>query len=437
MQTIFIMVKCELGKAYAVADDACAIEQVSEVYSTSGQYDLLVKCYLDEASDIAATIVTTDDGLPITVGEVAEVKMGPAPKRGTAANQGLPAVVLTIQKSPGTNTLALTGSIDNALDQIEKALPKGMIINRQVFRQSNFIQRSVNNVVHVLRDATIIVAFILVLFLMNVRTTIITLTALPLSLATALLTMDWLGMTLNVMTLGGLAVAIGELVDDAIIDVENVLRRLKENDGLPEDERKGLVEVIYNASNEIRSSVVFATIIICMVFVPLLFLQGLEGRFFQPLGIAYIISIMASLIVALTVTPALCKWLFAGAFGKKGGRSGESSGHGEHDGWLVRWLKRRHEHHVERLRVAEHGALRVELGEIRGRAHGGFVAAHVHVRYIVPARIQGRHFYCFPARAAWHIARREQSPGHWRRGPDGPDRRRLERDAAHRAGRAR
>jgi len=132
-------------------------------------------------------------------------------------------------------------------------------------------------------------------------------------------------------------------VDDAIIDVENVLRRLKENASLPEPQRKTLVEVIYTASNEIRSSVVFATIIICIVFVPLLFLQGLEGRFFQPLGIAYIISIMASLIVALTVTPALCKWLFAGAFGKKGGRSGESSGHGEHDGWLVRWLKRRYE----------------------------------------------------------------------------------------------
>jgi Cu/Ag efflux pump CusA len=171
----------------------------------------------------------------------------------------------------------------------------------------------------------------------------VTLTALPLSLAVAILLLWAWGLSINVMTLGGLAVAIGELVDDAIIDVENVLRRLKENDGLPEGERKGLVEVIYNASNEIRSSVVFATIIICMVFVPLLFLQGLEGRFFQPLGIAYIISIMASLLVALTVTPALCKWLFAGSFGKKSKDGHAAGGHGEHDGWLVRKLKRRYE----------------------------------------------------------------------------------------------
>ncbi len=283
-------------------------------------------------ADIAGTIVTEHDGLPITVGEVAEVKMGPAPKRGTAANQGIPAVVLTIQKSPGTNTLALTQSIDNALDQIEKALPKGMIVNRQVFRQANFIQRSVNNVVHVLRDATIIVAFILVLFLMNVRTTIITLTALPLSLATALLTMDWLGMTLNVMTLGGLAVAIGELVDDAIIDVENVHRRLDENALLPEDKRRGFVEVIFSASNEIRSSVVFATILICIVFLPLMFLEGLEGRFFKPLAVTYIVSIMASLVVALTVTPAMCRLLL--------GRSASAAKKHQTDGFLVRWLKR-------------------------------------------------------------------------------------------------
>jgi CzcA family heavy metal efflux pump len=222
-------------------------------------------------------------------------------------------------------------------------MPKGMVLNRDPFRASRFIERSINNVVKVLIEASVIVAVILILFLLNARATIVTLTALPLSLAVAVLLLWAWGLSINVMTLGGLAVAIGELVDDAIIDVENVLRRLKENDGLPEGERKGLVEVIYNASNEIRSSVVFATIIICMVFVPLLFLQGLEGRFFQPLGIAYIISIMASLLVALTVTPALCKWLFAGSFGKKSKDGHASNGHGEHDGWLVRKLKRRYE----------------------------------------------------------------------------------------------
>jgi CzcA family heavy metal efflux pump len=288
--------------------------------------------------DIAGTIVAFRDGAPITIGEVADVRLGPAPKRGTAANQGQSAVVLSIQKSPGINTLELTRAIDETLDGVEKALPAGMKIDRQVFRQSNFIGRSVNNVVVVLRDATIIVAFVLILFLMNVRTTIITLTALPLSLAVALLTLDWFGLTLNVMTLGGLAVAIGELVDDAIIDVENVHRRLQENSELPVSRRRSFVQVIYDASNEIRSSVVFATILICVVFLPLMFLEGLEGRFFKPLGLTYIISIMASLLVALTVTPALCRLLLrprrkdaAHAGTKKGGHT---------DSFLVRFLKR-------------------------------------------------------------------------------------------------
>lgn len=289
--------------------------------------------------DIKNTLVRYHNGAAVTIGQVADVQLGPSPKRGTAADRATPGVVISVQKAPGTNTLNLTEQIDRVLDQMEKAMPKGMVLNRDPFRASRFIERSIHNVVKVLIEASVIVAVILILFLLNVRATIVTLTALPLSLAVALLLLWVWGLSINVMTLGGLAVAIGELVDDAIIDVENVLRRLKENAALPPSDRKSLVEVIYTASNEIRSSVVFATIIICMVFVPLLFLQGLEGRFFQPLGIAYITSIMASLIVALTVTPALCKWLFSGSFGKAA-----TSGHGtsaqvEHDGRLVRRLK--------------------------------------------------------------------------------------------------
>lgn len=295
------------------------------------------------ADDIKSTLVRYHQGAAVTIGQVADVQLGPSPKRGTASDRALPAVVISVQKSPGTNTLNLTTQIDAVLDQMEKAMPRGMVLNRDPFRASRFIERSIHNVVKVLIEASVIVGVILILFLLNVRATIVTLTALPLSLAVAILLLWAWGLSINVMTLGGLAVAIGELVDDAIIDVENVLRRLKENEGLPEGERKSLVDVIYNASNEIRSSVVFATIIICMVFVPLLFLQGLEGRFFQPLGIAYIISIMASLIVALTVTPALCKWLFAGSFGKKNKSGPAAGGHGEHDGWLVRKLKRGYE----------------------------------------------------------------------------------------------
>jgi CzcA family heavy metal efflux pump len=295
--------------------------------------------------DIASSMIVMKDGLPITIGEVADVTLGGAPKRGTAANQGVPAVVLTIQKSPGTNTLTLTRQIDDALTQIEKSAPKGISINKDVFRQSHFIQRSVDNVVKVLVEATVIVAVILILFLLNVRTTIITLTALPLSLAAALLTLDGLGLTLNVMTLGGLAVAIGELVDDAIIDVENVHRRLEENALLPSDQQRGFVQVIYDASNEIRSSVVYATVLICIVFLPLMFLEGLEGRFFKPLAITYIVSIMASLVVALTVTPAMCNLLLKPKAGKSsgGGTSSSVQAHGHADGFLVRWLKRRYE----------------------------------------------------------------------------------------------
>jgi CzcA family heavy metal efflux pump len=197
----------------------------------------------------------------------------------------------------------------------------------------------------VLVEATLIVGVILILFLLNVRTTIITLTALPLSLVAALLTLDGLGLTLNVMTLGGLAVAIGELVDDAIIDVENVHRRLEENALLTAAEQKGFVQVIYDASNEIRSSVVYATVLICIVFLPLMFLDGLEGRFFKPLAATYIVSIMASLVVALTVTPAMCRQLLKPGVSKASAHAAATHRHGHSgsDGFLVRWLKRRYE----------------------------------------------------------------------------------------------
>lgn len=283
--------------------------------------------------DIAESIIAYHDGVPVTIGQVAKVELGAALKRGEGSESGSRAVIVSIQKSPGTNTLALTNQIDDLLDQIEPTLPPGMVLNRDVVRQSHFIDRSMHNVTKVLTEAVIIVSIVLILFLMNVRTTIITLTALPISLAVGLLIMDALNLGLNVMTLGGLTVAIGVLVDDAIIDVENVFRRLKQNATRPEDERRPITDVVFDASNEIRPAMVFATVIIVMVFVPLLFLEGLEGRFFQPLALTYMISIMASLIVALTVTPALCRVLLRGRLGR---------GHedGAQDAWLVRLLKK-------------------------------------------------------------------------------------------------
>lgn len=286
--------------------------------------------------DIRQTLLKFHNGAAITIGDAADVVLAGAPRRGTAADAGAPAVVLGISKSPSTNTLAITRDIDAALDQVQASLPKGVTLNRATMRQADFIRISVSNVVKVLIEASLFVAIILVLFLLNVRTTVITLTALPLSLGVALIVLWALGLSINVMTLGGLAVAIGELVDDAIIDVENVFRRLHGNAVLPLEERRGFVQVIFDASNEIRSAVVFATVIICLVFVPLLFLQGLEGRFFRPLGIAYITSILASLLVALTVTPAMCRYLL-----RRKSLSANATRHRE--GFLVRWLKRAYE----------------------------------------------------------------------------------------------
>jgi HME family heavy-metal exporter len=282
------------------------------------------------AEDIKQTVIKFHNGTPVRLQDVADVELAGAPKRGTGSEDGHPAVIVSIQKNPGTNTLMLTEEILQTLEEARATAPEGLVINDDVMRQSHFIDMAVGNVVRVLIEASIFVAIILILFLMNVRTTVITLTALPLSLAVAMVILWAWGQTINVMTLGGLAVAIGELVDDAIIDVENVFRRLRENALLPESERKSHIRVVFNASNEIRSSVVFATIIIALVFVPLLFLQGLEGRFFRPLGIAYITSIMASLLVALTVTPALCKFML-----KKVGKGGH-----DRESRLVRLLKR-------------------------------------------------------------------------------------------------
>ncbi len=280
-------------------------------------------------NDIAGTMIKIHEGAPVTIGEVAEVRLGPAPQRGTGADGGLPAVIVTVQKSPGTNTLVITSAVDELLDSLEPSIPSGIEINREIFRQADFIGLAVNNVVKALRDAAIIVSLILALFLLNLRTTLVTLTALPLSLAAGLLALDWMGETINVMTLGGLAIAVGSLVDDAIIDVENVFRRLKENASKPVSERSSHARVILDASNEIRPAMVFATAIIGLVFLPLMFLEGIEGRFFRPLGIAFVASLLASLLVALTVTPALCRLML----------SAELSALQRREGFLVRWLK--------------------------------------------------------------------------------------------------
>jgi len=262
-----------------------------------------------DIKDIENSVVKINSGKPIKISDIAEVKIGSPTKIGDAFLDEKPAVILTVLKQPNTNTLDLTSDIENALVEMENTLPKGVNINSHLFRQADFIETSIKNVQRVLIEGGVFVAIILFLFLLNVRTTVISLTAIPISLLLSIITLKVLGLTINTMSLGGMAIAIGVLVDDAIIDVENVLKRLRENHIKSDDEKENLISVIYNASVEIRSSIVQATLIIIVAFVPLFFLSGMEGRMLRPLGITFIVSLFASLIVAVTLTPVLSSYL--------------------------------------------------------------------------------------------------------------------------------
>ena len=277
--------------------------------------------------DLAQTVVGNNDGLPVLLSQVADVKFGSALKRGDASINAKPAVILTVEKQPGANTVQLTDEVEKALLELQSTLPKDVKLNPRIFQQKNFIVNSLKNVEEALRDGFILVVIILFLFLLNFRTTIITLTAIPLSLVISAIVFKAFDISINTLTLGGLAIAIGELVDDAIVDVENVFRRLKENS--LSDSPQPILQVIYHASSEVRNSIVYATIIVVLVFLPLFYMQGIEGKIFAPLGIAYITSIIASLVVSLTLTPALCSYLL-----------NNLKTHEEKDSVLVRFLKR-------------------------------------------------------------------------------------------------
>lgn len=280
--------------------------------------------------DLARLPVGIRAGQPVLLQQVAEVGFAPGVKRGDAGFMGQPAVILSVQKQPAADTVALTREVEAAMAELSRSLPAGIEAPRFLFRQGEFIQASVDNVREALRDGAILVLVLLYLFLANWRTTFISLTAIPLSLLATVLVLRYFDLSINTMTLGGLAIAIGELVDDAVVDVENVLRRLRQN-RLSENARP-VLEVIAAASKEVRSGVVYATFIVVLVFVPLFALPGIEGRLFVPLGVAYIIAILASLAVAVSVTPVLCYYLLPGL-----------PNLGEGDSRLVRWLKTRDE----------------------------------------------------------------------------------------------
>jgi len=281
-------------------------------------------------SDLAEAVVALKNGTPVLVKHLATVRIGPALKRGDGSFNGRPAVVATIQKQPHANTVAVTRQIEDTLAALKPSLPADIRIDTRAFQQADFIQRAVRNVEEALVEGAVMVTVILFLFLWNFRTTFISLTAIPLSLVTAVLLMTYLGLGINTMTLGGLAMAIGQLVDDAIVDVENVFRRLKQNAQEPTPEP--VLTVIFRASSEVRTSITFATLIIVLVFLPLLSLSGFEGRMFAPLAVAYVISISLSLLAALTVTPALCYYLLGHA----------RAIHDSRDAFLPAWLKRQY-----------------------------------------------------------------------------------------------
>ena len=306
----------DYGVALSAVEEALrrANRNTSAGFRLSGGQEYLIQGVgrLRDLEAIGATVIGAPDTRPIRVRDVADLRVGEALKRGDGSHNGQPAVILGIQRQPDVNTLALTRELETVLDEIQSDLPVGMRLDSRLFRQADFIELALANLTDALRDGTILVVLVTLVFLANLRAGAITLLAIPLSLLAAVVGLRLSGLTINSMTLGGMAIAVGALVDDAIVDVENVTRRLRENASLPAAERHPTLEVVYDASREIRSSIVFATVIVMLVFLPLFFLAGVEGRLLQPLGFAYLISLFASLVVALTVTPALCAYLLPG-----------------------------------------------------------------------------------------------------------------------------
>lgn len=289
------------------------------IYQYGNEYIVRGVVSADVIDRISKSVVKTTDGIPVTLADIAEIKIGAqSPKLGLASEKGKPAVLLTVTKQPNTGTIELTENIDRALADIQKNLPADVHISSDIFRQADFIDSSVSNVKTSLIEGAIFVVIILFLFLANVRTTVISLVTIPISLIVSIIVLHLLGQTINTMSLGGLAIAIGSLVDDAIVDVENVWRKLRENHALPKEQRQNTIRVVYDASREVRMPILNSTLIIVVSFVPLFFLSGMEGRMLIPLGIAFIVALFASTLVALTLTPVLCSYLLHDRNNSKG-----------------------------------------------------------------------------------------------------------------------
>lgn len=301
------------------------------LYEYGNEYIIRGMVSTDKVDEIGKTVIVNRDSYPILLSDIADVKIGnKSPKLGLASERGKQGVILTVTKQPNTNTLELTEHLEKTTADIQKYLPSDVRMSTDIFRQSRFIENSISNIQRALIEGSVFVVVILFFFLMSWRTTVISLVAMPLSLIVSILALQAMGMTLNTMSLGGMAIAIGSLVDDAIIDVENVFKRLRENHKKPKEERDSVLSVVFHGSAEIRSSIVKATLITIVTFIPLFFLSGMEGRMLRPLGISFIVSLSASLLVALTLTPVMCSYLL--------GNEKMLSKH-EKEPWLARNLK--------------------------------------------------------------------------------------------------
>ena len=304
------------------------------IYEYGNEYIVRGVVSTEEVQEMARAVIKTVGGAPVTLEDIADVRIGAQqPKLGTASEKGKPAVLITVTKQPHTGTIELTEKLEAALHDLQKNLPPDVRVSTDTFRQSRFIENSIGNVQDSLLEGARFVVIVLFLFLANVRTTLISLVTLPLSLVVAVLVLHYMGLSINTMSLGGMAIAIGSLVDDAIVDVENVWKHLRENRMLPVGERRPVLEVVFNASREVRMPILNSTLIIIVSFVPLFFLSGMEGRMLVPLGIAFIVSLFASTVVALTLTPVLCSYLLGGS--KKDGLPREA--------FLAVWLRKHYE----------------------------------------------------------------------------------------------
>ena len=320
-----------LQEVMSAAQDMNRSSAGGVLYEYGNEYIIRGVLSTNDADAIGRAVVEMDGDAPITLASIAEIKAGAkAPKLGLASHRGKPAVLMTVTKQPNASTIELTAKLDKAVEDLKTQIPADINVATDIFRQQKFIDSSIDNIKKSLYEGALFVIIVLFFFLMNVRTTLISLVTIPLSLVVSILTLKFMGLTINTMSIGGMAIAIGSLVDDAIVDVENVFKHLRQNRRLPESERKSVIEVVFNASREVRLPILNSTFIIVVSFVPLFFLTGMEGRMLRPLGIAFITALFASTLVALTLTPVLCSYLLGGDKSDKAGK----------DPAIVRWLQK-------------------------------------------------------------------------------------------------